>query len=109
MLKKIKEKKKITLKGSIRITWKFFKIIAFQYTIFIIYLASFLLPLIFLDAEFFERMNIFLIMFIALFPAIQSLFHIHYTETGSSFSRFEVWIGSVLFFLVIPIILLFAI
>lgn len=106
MLKKIKEKKKITLKNSTRILLKFFKIVLFQYVIFLFYSALFLTPLFFLEDELFIKLNVYFLVFIAIFPMIQSLFHIHYSETGSLFSRFEVWIGSIFFFLLVPVVIL---
>ncbi|MGL5643219.1 MAG: hypothetical protein ACRCW3_00355 [Metamycoplasmataceae bacterium] len=107
MLKKIRKTNKITYKDIVRIFFKFFKIVSFQYIVFSIYLASLLLPLIFLDDNIFDRLNLYFLVFIAIFPLIQSFFHFYYTETGSKFSRFEVWIVSLLFLIIIPIFILF--
>ncbi|MGL5308673.1 MAG: hypothetical protein ACRC9F_01345, partial [Metamycoplasmataceae bacterium] len=105
-LKRIKKNKRITLKNSSKFVFKFFKILSFQYIVFSLYIGSFLLPIYFLDETLFNRLNVYLILFVVIFPLIQSFFHFYYTETGSRFSRFQVWIGSILFFLIIPIFIL---
>ncbi|MGL5617963.1 MAG: hypothetical protein ACRCWU_02865 [Metamycoplasmataceae bacterium] len=106
MLKKIRKTKRITYKDLTKVILKFFKIVSFQYIVFSIYLTSFLLPLFFLDENVLNRLNLYLLVFVGIFPLIQSFFHLHYTETGSQFSRFEVWIGSIFFFIIIPIFIL---
>lgn len=105
-MKKIKNKKRKTWKYFSKKLFSFMKIIIFQYFIFILYFLMFSIPNYFLDGEW-EKMNVYFLLFVLIFPIIQSIFNIHYIQTGSLNSRLEVWLGMIFYFFIIPIVFIF--
>ncbi len=84
----------------------FLKITFFQYFVLITYSTLFLIPIFVINWQA-NEINIYFILFMVIFPMIQSMFHMYYVQTGSLYSRFEVWMGMIIYFFIIPIVVAF--
>lgn len=103
-MKKIRSKKNLTINDYLKKILTIFKIILFQYFILIPYALFFSIPLLLWDESINLSSIILILLFIIIFPLFQSIFHIHYINTGSLYSRFEVWMGTMFFYLLVPIL-----
>ena len=106
-MKKIKLKRPITFKTICNNLFKFLKINLFQYLLFVSYASLFIFPVLFIEDRW-SDLHLYLMIFVLIFPLIQSFFYMHYLGTGSLYSRFFVWLGTGVFFLVIPIFVVIA-
>ena len=88
-MKKIKLKRPITFKFICNNLFKFLKITLFQYLLLVSYAALFIIPILFIENNR-SNLHLYLIIFVFIFPLIQSFLYMHYLGTGSLYSRFLV-------------------